>query len=128
MGTRIWGSSGGLGWGHAVDSWEQGLSWAVGSSTALWGGERSRIRGWGSGREGSGSPWLLGSVDAVEDGEKVSWLASEGSWELGFLERLVASEGWGVCSDDSLAGRDRGSGSGGFSSSACHLGPSGMSG
>lgn len=118
VGVRSGGLSRGLG---AVESWEQGLSWAVGSWVASWGGERHR--GWGSVREELGSPLLLGSAEAVEDwdGEMISGLASEGSWEVGCFEALVASEGWGVCRGGRPTERDRGWGPGGFSSSACHL-------
>lgn len=125
VGVRSGGLSRGLG---AVESWEQGLSWAVGSWVASWGGERRR--GWGSVREELGSPLLLGSAEAVEDwdGEMISGLASEGSWEVGCFEVLVASEGWGVCRGGRPTERDRGWGPGGFSSSACHLHLPGMSG
>lgn len=125
VGVRSGGLSRGLG---AVESWEQGLSWAVGSWVASWGGERHR--GWGSVREELGSPLLLGSAEAVEDwdGEMISGLASEGSWEVGCFEALVASEGWGVCRGGRPTERDRGWGPGGFSSSACHLHLPGMSG
>ena len=125
VGVRSWGLSRGLG---AVESWVQGLSWAVGSSVASWGEERRR--GWGSVREELGSPLLLGSAEAVEDwdGEMISGLASEGSWEVGCFEELVASEGCGVCRGGRPTERDRGWGPGGFSSSACHLDLPGMSG
>lgn len=45
--------------------------------------------------EHPGSPWLLVSVGAVEDsGEMISWLAPEGSWELGFFEeRAISKDG-----------------------------------
>lgn len=72
--------------------------------------------------EGSGSPRLLGSAEAVEDWDgEVSWSDSEGiSWDLGSFEELVASKDEVLCRD----GRDRGwgSGSGSFVSSGCHLG------
>lgn len=73
--------------------------------------------------EGSGSPRLLASAEAVEDwdGEMISWSDSEGiSWDLGSFEELVASKDEVLCRD----GRDRGwgSGSGSFVSSGCHLG------
>lgn len=73
--------------------------------------------------EGSGSPRLLGSAEAVEDwdGEMISWSDSEGiSWDLGSFEELVASKDEVLCRD----GRDKGwgSGSGSFLSSGCHLG------
>lgn len=125
VGVRSGGLSRELG---AVESWEQGLSWAVGSWVASWGGERRR--GWGSVREELGSPLLLGSAEAVEDwdGEMISGLASEGSWEVGCFEALVASEGWVVCRGGRPTERDRGWGPGGFSSSACHLHLPGMSG
>lgn len=59
-------------------------------------------------REDSGAPLLLGSAEAVEDwdGEVISWLASEGGWGVRFFEELVVSEGWGLCRDGRLAGRD----------------------
>lgn len=43
--------------------------------------------------EDSGSPGLLVSVEAVEswDGEMISWLEPESSWELGFFEEHVIS-------------------------------------
>lgn len=73
--------------------------------------------------EGSRSPRLLGSAEAVEDwdGEMISWSDSEGiSWDLGSFEELVASKDEVLCRD----GRDKGwgSGSGSFLSSGCHLG------
>lgn len=45
--------------------------------------------------EDSGSAWLLGSADAVQDWDEevTSWLASEGSWGLGFFEAPVSSKG-----------------------------------
>lgn len=96
----------------------------MGSSLALWGGERWRVRDWGSVREDTESPLLLGSAEAVEgpDGEAISPLASGGSWEMGCSEEVPASKSWGVCRDGGLTGRDKGRGSGGVSSSACHLG------
>lgn len=107
-----------------MESWELGFSWAMGSSLALWGGERWRVRDWGSVREDTESPLLLGSAEAVEgpDGEAISPLASGGSWEMGCSEEVPASKSWGVCRDGGLTGRDKGRGSGGVSSSACHLG------
>lgn len=89
----------------AVESWVQGLSWALGSLAAVGEGERCRIRRWDS-----GSPWLLGSTEADEDwgGRMVSWLASKGGWELGSSEEVMASKGWRVCRDGRSAGRDRG--------------------
>lgn len=87
------GLSGGLGWLGAAKSWEQGSSWAVGSSVASWGGEKQR--GWGSVGEDPGSPLLLGPAEAVKDwdGDSISGLASEGSWQVGCFPELVASEG-----------------------------------
>lgn len=81
-------------------------------------------------REDSGDPLLLGSAEAVEDwdGEVISWLASEGGSGVRFLEEMVVSEGWGLCRDGRLAGRDWVWGSGMSSSSGCHLGSPGMLG
>lgn len=89
----------------AVESWAQGLSWALGYLVALGEGERCRIRRWGS-----GSPGLLGSTEADEDWDEkmISWLASKGGWEVGSFEEVVASKGWRVCRDGRSAGRDRG--------------------
>lgn len=75
-------------------------------------------------RENLRSPLLLGSAEAVKDWdeEEISWLASEGGWGVRFFEELVVSRGWGFCRDGRQAGRDWGWGSGGASSSSCHLG------
>ena len=75
--------------------------------------------------EDPGSPLLLGSAETVNwDGDSISGLASEGSWQVGRFPELVASEGWGLC----RGSRDRDWGSGGLSSSACQLDLPGMSG
>lgn len=89
----------------AVESWEQGLSWALGSSASLGEGERCRIRRWDS-----GSPWLHVSTGPDEDwdGRMISWLASKGGWEVGSSEEIMASKGWRVCRDGRSADRDRG--------------------
>lgn len=73
---------------------------------------------------------MRGSEEAVKDWdeEEISWLASEGGWGVGFSEELMVFEGWGVCSNGRQAGRDWGWGSGGSSSSGCHLGLPGMLG
>lgn len=94
------------------------------SSVASWGGEKRRD--WGSVGEDPGSPLLLGSAETVKDwdGDSISGLASEGSWQVGCFPELVASEGWGLC----RGSRDRDWGSGGLSSSTCQLDLPGMSG
>lgn len=78
----------------------------------------------------SESPWLLVFVEAVEnwDGEMISWSMPEGSWELEFFEVHAISKDCVFGRDDRSAGRDRGWGSGSFSSSGCHLALPGMSG
>lgn len=70
------------------------------------------------------SPLLLASAEAVKDWDEevISWLASEGGWGVRFFEELMVSGSWGVCRDGRRAGRDWSSGSGGSSSSGCHLG------
>lgn len=74
------------------------------------------------------SPWLPRSAEAAEDwdGKTISWLASKDGWEVGSSKEVMASEGWGVCRDGRLPGRDREWGC--SSSSGCHLGLPGMLG
>lgn len=76
--------------------------------------------------EDPGSSLLLGSAETVKDwdGDSISGLASEGSWQVGCFPELVASEGWGLC----RGSRDRDWGSGSLSSSTCQLDLPGMSG
>lgn len=71
-------------------------------------------------REDLRSSLLLGSAEAVNDWveEVISWLASE---RVRFFKDLVVSGVWGFCRDGRPAGRDWEWGSGGSSSSGCHV-------